>query len=81
MKLLMQIIVLKVSNYMCELIEEYISVIYDTYLSHVAEHNDYETFGHAMAIVLPQFMHVAKYLSNKYKEITLEGAYKGEYTE
>ena len=53
---------------MCETIDEYISVIYDTYLAHVVEHNDYETFGHAMAIVLPTFMKLAKDLSDMKKK-------------
>lgn len=61
-----------------ELIKEYVDVIYDTYLAHVVEHKDYETFGHAMAIVLPTFMKIAMDLSNK--EIELEGAKIGECT-
>lgn len=61
-------------------IDEYISVIYDTYLAQVVEHNDYETFGHAMAIVLPTFMKLAKDLSEITK-IKPEGAKIGERTE
>lgn len=62
-----------------ELVDQYISVIYDTYLAHVVEHKDYETFGHAMAIVLPTVMKIMKDLSEQ-KEITLEGAKIGEFT-
>lgn len=65
---------------MCETIDEYISVIYDTYLAHVVEHNDYETFGHAMAIVLPTFMKLAKDLSDMKKNEARRGE-KGERTE
>ena len=62
---------------MCETIDEYISVIYDTYLAHVGTDNDYETFGHAMAIILPGYMKIAKDLSDKY-EILLERTEQGE---
>lgn len=63
-----------------ELVEQYIRVIYDSYLAHVVENNDYETFGHAMAIVLPTFMKVAQDLSDR-RKITLEGASKGDTEE
>ena len=66
---------------MSELIEEYIAVIYDSYLAHIDENNDYETFGHAMAIVLPQFMKVSLDLSRAYRKLTLEGASEGENAE
>ena len=65
---------------MCETIDEYISDIYDTYLAHVVEHNDYETFGHAMAIVLPTFMKLAKDLSDMKKNEARRGEL-GERTE
>lgn len=48
--------------------DEYIKVIYDTYLAHVVEHKDYETFGHAMAIILPMFMKEAQNLERSYYE-------------
>ena len=58
-------------------IEDYNRTIYDTYLAHVGESNDYETFGHAMAIILPGYMKIAKDLSDKY-EILLERTEQGE---
>ena len=44
-------------------IDDYNRTIYDTYLAHVGTDNDYETFGHAMAIILPGYMKIAKDLS------------------
>lgn len=58
-------------------IDDYNRTIYDTYLAHVGESNDYETFGHAMAIILPGYMKIAKDLSDKY-EILLERTEQGE---
>ena len=48
-------------------IDDYNRTIYDTYLAHVGTDNDYETFGHAMAIILPGYMKIAKDLSDKYE--------------
>ena len=50
---------------------------YNTYLAHVGTDNDYETFGHAMAIILPGYMKIAKDLSDKY-ELLLERTEQGE---
>lgn len=60
-----------------ELVNEYIEVIYDTYQAHVVENNDYETFGHAMVIVMPMVMKIMKDLSEA-KEIKPEGAKTGD---
>lgn len=64
-------------NKRMNVIEDYNKTIYDTYLAHVGESNDYETFGHAMAIILPGYMKIAKDLSDKY-EILLERTEQGE---
>ena len=58
-------------------IEDYNKTIYDTYLAHVGESNDYEAVGHVMAIIQRGYMKIAKDLSDKY-EILLERTEQGE---